>query len=208
MPSLTILFSIGQYVISLLVGIGFYYINTQQIDKKAKKQAIDLVFTYIINFIIYIWLAKIIVFLPLFFTDPFAVLPYPSDSRMFYIASVFTLIHGFIAKKRNKLQGQIFIDAIIPIFFMSSFIYEFMDVVFNQYKQSWSTFILTSILLICYVFIKNIKPGLLVGIWAFIQCLFGFYFSYTTLFGYTLSAYYFIVILMITVIIMWIRRSR
>lgn len=205
MPSLTILFSIGQYVISLLVGIGFYYINTQQIDKK---QAVDIVSSYLINFILYIWLAKIIVFLPLFVTDPFAVLAYPSDSRMFYLASVFTVIHGFIAWKRNKLPVSLLVEAAIPIFFMSSFIYEFMEVVFNQYQQSWSTLILTSILLMCYVFIKNINPVLLVGIWAFVQTLYGFYFSYTTLFGYTLSPYYFIVIVMVTVIIMGLRRSR
>lgn len=204
LPSTTILLSIGQYVIAMLIGIGFYYVMSQQ---EEKKQRIDMVTSYIINFVLYIWLAKIIILLPLFVKDPFAVLPYPSDSRMFYLATILTIVHGWINWKRKKLVIKKFVEAFIPIFFMGSFIYEFFEIVWNHFGQSWYTIGLYAILLIIYIFTKIKNPLLYIGTWAFVQSLYGFIFPYTTLFGYTLSAYYFIIIWMI-VVMMWIRRSR
>src|SRR5699024_377189 len=102
MPSAVVLISIGQYVIAFIIGMLFYYMTTSEKDRKKKQHAIDLALSYIINFVLYTWLAKIVVLFSLFIKDPFAVLPYPSDSRMFYLANVFLLIHIVIQIKRKK----------------------------------------------------------------------------------------------------------
>src|SRR5699024_10318209 len=139
MPSTIVLVSIGQYIIAVLGGLGFYYILAVEKDKADRKQLMDTALSYIINFILYMWLAKIIILFPLFIKDPFAVLPYPSDSRMFYLAHIFIGMHLLLAWKRKKIDGLKLYQSIVPILIMSNFIYEFMEVMFNQFSQSWST---------------------------------------------------------------------
>lgn len=208
MPSSVVLISIGQYVIAFLCGMLFYYVTRSDQSHKSRKQAIDLTLSYIINFILYTWLAKIVILFPLFIKDPFAVLPYPSDSRMFYVANVFLLIHILVQIKREKLHIEKWKQAIIPIWLMSGFVYELIEVMYYQFQQSWSTLILYSILLLLYMFWERVNVMWLIGIWAFIQAAFAFYFSYTVVYGFMITTSYFIIVFIGVIIFSWMRKGR
>ncbi|HLR65139.1 MAG TPA: hypothetical protein VK075_06910 [Pseudogracilibacillus sp.] len=196
MPSMTVVYKLLQYVIAFMIGIAFYYGKSSK-ERTFKKKAIDQFLSYLINFIIYIWVAKIVLNLPLFVKDPFAVLPYPSTQPMFYLAQFLLGIHLFVQYKRQKVNKMYLQDTFMPIMLMSLFIYDFIDFKFNHFNQSLATFILYSVLILLFLFIKRVKTWHLVIIWAAIQLIFASYFSYTTIYGYLIAPYYFIVILLL-----------
>src|SRR5690625_5171379 len=108
LPSVTVLKAIGIYIISFLAGFAFYYFTNQK-GKAEKRKMIDQFLSLIINFIIYIWLGKIIVHILLVFKDPLAVLAYPSDSKVLFVATILFAGHlvYFLFKRKKEMLEQL-----------------------------------------------------------------------------------------------------
>src|SRR5690625_4872518 len=87
--------------VSFIAGFIFFYIFSN-LHKTEKKEHIQEITSLIINFIIFIWIAKILLNFNLLIKDPFAGLAYPSNSNSFYLAIVFITVNIFIKVKRES----------------------------------------------------------------------------------------------------------
>src|SRR5690625_1095176 len=83
--------AVGIIVISFIVGFAFFYI-TSPLQKELKKAQLEEMFSQLVNFIIFIWVGKIILNFSIFIDDPLAILAYPSNSEAFYLAVLFSAI--------------------------------------------------------------------------------------------------------------------
>src|SRR5699024_10986539 len=113
MASTTIMKSIGILIASFIFGMVLLYIVFTG-TKEKRKQQLDIILSYTIQFVLYIWLGKIIASLDLFIQDPIAVLAYPGDSTAFYLATGFTLLHIFIQHKRGKINEELLMEGFVP----------------------------------------------------------------------------------------------
>src|SRR5699024_5697936 len=93
---------------------------------------IERITSQLINLVIYVWIAKVLLNITLFFRDPLAVLAYPSDSRSFYLAIGLLLIHLVYQGKKDFQQVKLLSEAIVPVFLNASFFYEFFQVVTDE----------------------------------------------------------------------------
>src|SRR5690625_2997053 len=134
-PSTTILISLGIIIIGFVIGIVFYYVIATESATK-RKANIESVVSLLINFVIYIWLVKIIVNFPKFIKYPLAILAYPCNSYAFYVATIFILINLIYRKYRHQERLEPIIIAFIPIILGASFMYEFLQVDVQQYTSN------------------------------------------------------------------------
>src|SRR5690625_5254060 len=114
MPSISVIKSIGLLIVSFLVGIGYFFIQSEQ-TKELRKKQLEVTSSLIINIVIYIWIGKVLVHLPEFFSDPLAILAYPSNSNAFYVASGLGLINIIIIVTRKKVALSSYIKAFVSI---------------------------------------------------------------------------------------------
>src|SRR5699024_2275046 len=116
--------TIGIIIISLAVGVIFYYFFNNQ-PKSEKKKYTDELISQLINFIIFVWVGKILLNLSVFIEDPLAVLAYPGDSNAFYLAVLFTAIIVIYKGLRKNLNLFAFAESFTFVFLISLFFYEF-----------------------------------------------------------------------------------
>lgn len=183
--------------LALLLGSIFYWFLSpfKQEDKKAH---LNRVVDGLIVFMITTFLGKILFHLTLFFTDPLAVLAYPSDSRAFYIASVVTFFMIYRQVKRGKVDLAPFVDSLIRYLLISQFIWLFISLIATNYYVSIFHLTFYAILLICIVLIQPeaafywFVPSILI-VYGFGLGLLTFVIS-TPLFGfYVHASYYFFI---------------
>src|SRR5690625_2609412 len=103
MASAQVLLSIAIIIISFVIGFIFFYIISP-LSKEEKRKHIEELVSLLINFIIFIWVGKIIMNLAIFISDPLAVLAYPSDSSAFYIACLLIILNIIYKTKRHGFQ--------------------------------------------------------------------------------------------------------
>lgn len=213
MATVQVLSKLGILIGSLAVGLLFFYMASEA-PKEAKKQQIDIVTSQLINFVIFIWLGKIIYHLNLFMQDPLAVLAYPSNSGAFYIASILLLMMISYQVVRNKMNLMLFVNAFVPIFLSASFMYEFIHMTFYD-ENSLLYLALLMILLIIYLSVMKhqSKTGsvslLLLITWATVQFIISFLTPYVFVFGFMLSKYFFLgIILLCSLIYAYNRRKK
>lgn len=152
MPSAWIIWTVAKIILSFLLGAGVYFIVIQG-EAKMKWQAIEDVFSFIINVILYMWLAKILLHLQMFIQDPFALLAYPSTRQAFYIGVALAVIHSvYKGWKKGEFSTALY-DAFVPIFIFSSFIYEFMQLIERKSNYELPYVITLAVVLLYYVFI-------------------------------------------------------
>ena len=149
----TKIYAIAMIVISMVVALAVYYLMTD-LPKKEKKK-IDELTSQIVNFVIYIWIAKILLNLSLFITDPMAVLAYPSSAEAFYLAALFSVITLAIQSYRKKLQVIPLIMTFIPVFLISTFLFEFMQFTVMDESYAISQIVLSGLLLIVFYWIQG-----------------------------------------------------
>lgn len=212
MPSVTVVTSIGIIIISFIGGIIFYYV-TNPLLKEAKKKQLEDTLSLLINFIIFIWLGKIIANFSLFIRDPLAVLAYPSDSRAFYIATFLILINVIYRIRRHAFQLPPCVQSFIPVFFAASFIYEFIQMVMRKNAYSWGYLSLLLILIIVYVLLVErhlSEQGnyFLLALWGFGQLTLSIVLPYTTVFGYMIAPWFFLSIFILSLIMYVYSRKR
>src|SRR5699024_6319101 len=115
--------SIGLLIVSFLVGIGYFFIQSEQ-TKELRKKQLEVTSSLIINIVIYIWIGKVLVHLPEFFSDPLAILAYPRNSNAFYVASGLGVIKIMISVTRNNCAGSSYLRALIPLFVGASLLFQ------------------------------------------------------------------------------------
>jgi|SRR5690625_1035153 len=199
MAVLARLTSIGILIVSFLLAFAFYYvISSEKHEKKLKN--LEQISGIIINFIIYVWVAKVLLNITIFIRDPIAVLAYPSDSRAFYLAFGLLLIH--IVYQGRKDQWKI-IEAktgLVPIFLSSSFIYEFIQLVSGG--VNFAIFHLGLLLVLLLIFVLSFEQlsrdllniGLMIA-WTIGALVLSISQPYLTLFNYMMSPLFLTIIL-------------
>ena len=210
LPSTTILLKIGILVVSFIIGIGFFYV-TNQADKQTKKQQIDKFLSYTINFILFIWAAKIIVHISIFIEDPFAVLAYPSDSKSVYIASVFIVAQIIYHKYRKDLKVNELVTTLIPVFLATSFLYEFLQLIKVGGNHTLPNFLVVTVLLLLYIglqdkWLHERLASLIVVLYSVAHIVFNIVFGYTVVYEYMLHPLYFIIIIIGTLVLLLKKR--
>lgn len=194
MPSAWIIMSIGIIIISFIVGVAFYYFISI-VPNSVKKKQLEHVFSLLVNFVIYIWVGKILVTLSIFVKDPLAVLAYPSNSSAFYIAIVLLTINVLYKVWKEKFDVNQWFTAFVPIVLATSFTYEFIQYIQKQSLDRLSHLILLMAILIVFIlFQERLRASTL----AFLQLviwtggLFGLSFisSYVSIFGYTIHPWF------------------
>src|SRR5699024_3247940 len=131
MATTTALIFVGEFVLSFVFAILIIYIVDEG-DKKEKYQKIDRLLSQLLQFVIYIWLAKIVWGIPLLFSHPLSVLAYPSNSTHFYTAAVLWGIHFYwkYRKRTNEIEAEL--NDFLWATLLALFMYDFLEIVLNS----------------------------------------------------------------------------
>lgn len=165
----------------------FYWMNPS--SKKEKKQQLEEVTDFFINFVIFMWIGKVILNLSTFIKDPLAILAYPVDSTSFYIAIIVSILRLIYKQKKNQLP---ILSLLIPIVLTASLMFEFIQFVQDHNFYSLTNMIFYSILVIIFYYLKE-KVSMITLFVILLICWFSgtliMFFSqpYVTIFGYLLS---------------------
>lgn len=146
--------SIAIIILSLSMGFLTYYLLSD-LAKENKKNHMEEVLGQLINFVIYIWVGKIILNLSTFIVDPLAILSYPSNSHAFYLAVLLSVITILIQYKRGRIDVLPFLNAFTHIFLTASFVYEFMQIILNENTYSMGYMGLVALLIVAFVVMRD-----------------------------------------------------
>lgn len=213
MASVQALASIAIIMISFVIGFSFFYF-TSPLSKSGKKLQLEEITSQLINFVIFIWIGKIILNITLFMSDPLAVLAYPSNSHAFYIAALFIVLNIGYKMKRHQFNARILLASFVPIFLVSSFVYEFIDIVWNGNTYSWSYLGLLMVLLVLFMIFQERVSSMkltynLFLAWSLGKLTLAMILPFTTVFGYTMSPWFLIVLsILLGVLIIYNLRKR
>src|SRR5690625_1193530 len=89
-------------VMIFIIGLMFFYL-TRPLSHVEIKQQIEEVISLLINFVIFIWIGKIVFRFSIFIEDPLAILAYPSDSSAFYVASLLIVVNIVYKDRKSVL---------------------------------------------------------------------------------------------------------
>lgn len=206
------LISIAIVFVSLAIGISSYYIMNNA-SKEQRKKNIEEMISKIINFIIFIWLAKIILNFTLFISDPLVILAYPSTSRAFYLAILFSALILIYKGIRKKLDVFTFIESCIPVFLVTSFTYELLQFVVNNNTYSFGYLILLAVLLVLFILISGrIATSTLIILvfvgWSAGMLLLAYIQPFATVFGYIMAPWFIGVFLITNLLLIIIKKRK
>ncbi|UOQ94730.1 hypothetical protein MUO14_07245 [Halobacillus shinanisalinarum] len=139
---------------SFIVGFIFFRLSSP-FSKLETKQRSDEMISLLIVFVISLWIGKILVNFSTFLSDPRAILAYPSDSRAFYIAVLFTMVYGEfkMVDHYQKLLDLLF--SFMYIFLSASFVYEFVQITWGGGEDVWGYLGLLVTLLIILILLQS-----------------------------------------------------
>jgi|SRR5690625_2683612 len=193
---MSVLESIGIIVVSIGIGCLYYYVMSPVKESIKRKQLNDGL-SLLINFIIYIWIGKILANVTTFIKDPFAVLAYPSDGTAFYIATGLLMINIIYKKRREKVSIVLSLYLFLPIFLAATFTYEMIQWIVNNQTYNLVMLLFVTLLLLIYTLKKEITKQTIIFM-TFISFIGLFIISLAssimTLFGYLLAPFYYIVL--------------
>ncbi|NBJ70106.1 MULTISPECIES: hypothetical protein [Clostridia] len=212
MPSTTVLMTIAIYVISFAVGFLAYYL-TSNLSSTAKRKNVELMISYLINLVLFIWVAKVVMQLPLFLSDPIAVLAYPSNAQAFYLALLLLAIQMNYQVKKHGLQIQNLLVNYIPVLVIASFTYQFMDIVWRDNPLAWGNFVLMMFLLLLFLLVRERMQDhiLLISLiisWLSGKLILSYLLPFTTIFGYMIHPLFLITVSIISLLILLLQRER
>ncbi|MFD2638415.1 hypothetical protein [Piscibacillus salipiscarius] len=211
MAATSVLISVGTLVVSFIVGIITYFLTSQEsID--VRKKNIEEVSSFIVNVIIFIWIGKILLNINLFIQDPLAVLAYPSYSSAFYIGLIGAVLVFVRRMKKGLVDLAPFLNSLMVIFIFTSFTYEFVDYVWNDNLYTWRYLTLLFGITMIYIMISNkvsyyLTSGLLMVLWGLGQTILSILLPFTTVFGYLISIWFFIIISIIGIVLLLTRKQ-
>lgn len=195
MAAAAVLTSIGILFTSFIIGYFTYYF-TRPLEKDKKKKQLEEITSLLINFIIYVWVGKIIANINLFVQDPLSVLAYPSNSTAFYIAVLLIILNIMYKVKRHSFEPNMLLYAFVPIFLISSFVYELIQFIVEQ-----SVLILPYLSLLLVLVILTLLERMyteknlyfLVFVWTIGQILLSLIMPFTRIFGFIVHPLFFII---------------
>ena len=204
--------SIAIIILSLSVGfLSFYLMN--DLSKKKKKIYLEELASQLINFVIYMWIGKVLLNFPVFIKEPLTILAYPGNSYAFYLAVFVSAITITIKSKRQKIDIVPFFNAFTHVFLIASFVYEFTQVVWNNNTYSIRYMGLLAALIIATVFMRDrieaysLNTIMLVG-WTLGTLGLAFIMPFTMVFGYTMAPWFLGLILVICLTVIILKRKK
>lgn len=205
------LISLAIIIVSFIIGLISFYIMIP-LPKAEKKQYIEELNTQLINFILFIWVAKVILNFSLFITDPMVVLAYPSNSQAFYLAILFNVLLFLYKGTKKKINMLAFIESGVLVFLITSFTYEFIQIIVNKDTFTFGYLMLLAILLCLFFVVSDrIKTSTLISMilvgWSVGMLFLSFNQPFATIFGY-LMAPWFIWVIFITSLLFFIITRR
>ncbi|MGM8214603.1 hypothetical protein ACLIA0_03410 [Bacillaceae bacterium W0354] len=138
--------SLAVLFISFTLGFVFFWFMSP-FTKDEKKKLLDQTFSYLIFFVISLWIGKIITHFNIFLYDPRAIIPYPSDSSAFYVAIIISVVYFIIKTVRNSESVTPLLLTMMFIFLSASFMYEFFYMIVGDSFNRWEHLALLLILL-------------------------------------------------------------
>lgn len=202
MTTSSILSSIGITIFSLSLGFLAFYLLSN-LAKEKRKIYMDEILGQLINFVIFIWIGKILLNFSIFIVDPLAILSYPSNSHAFYLAVLFSVITIVIQFKRRKIEMVTFLNAFVHIFLISSFVYEFMQIIWNDNTYSIRYMGLVALLIVAFEVMRNLISlhwlSLIIFLgWTIGSLALAILMPIMMVFGYTMAPWFLVVILIIS----------
>lgn len=196
MATTTALLFVGKFALSFIFAIIMFYIMDEE-DAKVKRKKIDDLLSLLLQFIIYIWLAKMIWDLPMLFRHPFSVLAYPSNSTHFYTATVLTSLHFYWQHRHDKSAIQARLNMFIRVALLALFMYEFLEIILNPYTQLDLYFVLLTVIVALMTLYqkKAWATPLMFNIWLLMVFILSLSKGYYQVFNYFIHPIYFIVML-------------
>lgn len=211
MPSIAVLLDLAILVISFVMGVIVYYFIATD-PKEAKKKQLEDVISLTINFVIYIWIGKILINIEKFIKDPLSILAYPSNSHAVYVATVFIIINLFYRKIRHNERISTIIFTFIPVFIISSFVFEFFQLTVDGRLYNLYYLLFLSLLSVSYILlfgkISIQKQSYVFGLILLIGQLLLSTLNKATIFGYRLSAIYFVSLLIVVGITIFTNKGK
>ncbi|MFS0672587.1 MULTISPECIES: hypothetical protein [Ornithinibacillus] len=186
--------AIGIIALSLALGYLSLYLFSDLTKEKKKKHMEELT-SQLINFVIFIWVGKIVLNITIFISDPLSILAYPSDSKAFYFAIVLIALLLFYKAKRKNLDVLPLLESFVHIFLISSFVYEFIQFVIEDNPYALGYLILLTILIGFFFFLREriTIPVLLIVIitmWSIGMLVLSFVQPFVTVFGYNMAPWF------------------
>jgi hypothetical protein len=186
--------AIGIIALSLAVGFLFFYLYSD-LKKEQKKKHIEELTSQLINFVLFIWLGKIVLNLSTFLSDPLSVLAYPSDSKAFYFAIVLIALLLLYKSKRKNMKVLPLLESFVQLFLISSFVYEFIQLVVEDNSYAFGYVILLAILIGIFFFLRErlnviILLIILVTAWSIGMVSLALIQPFVTVFGYMMAPWF------------------
>ncbi|MGM8213186.1 hypothetical protein ACLIBH_10380 [Virgibacillus sp. W0430] len=195
---------IGILVTSFLLSYIVYYF-TNSLPHQSKKEQLEELTSLLINFVIYIWVGKIVANIQLFIQDPLSVLAYPSSSAAFYVAVLLIGINVAFKIKRHSFNAKMLLYVFTPIFLLSSFMYELIQLLFNK-NYVMLPYLSVMFILVILVLMERFNKGkqllVLIFIWNIAQLVLAIVMPYTRIFGYLIDPLFF-VLMIISLIVLY-----
>ncbi|WP_194287404.1 hypothetical protein [Gracilibacillus oryzae] len=210
MATISKLTAIGIMAVSFIAGFLSYYMLSN-VSREDKKKHIGELISQLINFVIFMWVAKIILNFPGFLSDPLSVLAYPGDSSTFYLAVLITLFLLIYKKRQKKLDFLPFVDSFVHVFLIASFLYEFIEVIFQENMYAFGYLILLAILIGLYFFLWERMSGKLLLMvilcgWSLGMIVLAWILPFVTVFGYMMQPWF--VGLFFVIILLFLLKER
>lgn len=204
--------SIAIIILSWGMGLLTYYLLSD-LAKEKKKTYTEEVLGQLINFVIYIWVGKIILNFSTFIVDPLAILSYPSDSNAFYVAILLSVSTILIQSKRGRIDAWPFMNAFTHIFLTASFVYEFMQIIWHNNTFSIGYMGLVALLVIAFVVLRDlVSPHwlnlLIFFAWTIGSLALALIMPIIMVFGYTIAPWFFVLMFMICCVLMVFQKKR
>lgn len=189
MASTAKVISLASIFFSIIVGLLIYYWISPS-NKEEMKIQFEKVVNFLLNFIIFMWIAKVVLNITIFIKDPLAVLAYPADSTAFYLAIIASFTRLVFKQKNLNLFN--FLSVLLPVVLTASFMFEFTQFIQDHNWYSLTNMIVFMILVtFFYYFIDKISPLnlylILLISWLTGTLIMYFTQPYVSFFGYLLS---------------------
>lgn len=189
---------IGMKVISWLVGIVVFYLFANR-ERSEKKYLLQEVTSQLVNFILFIWLGKIVLNFSSFIKSPVVILAYPSNAQSFYLATFLTVVLITYKRLKNNYDVHSLIEAFMYVFLVASLTYDFIQIILNHSQYVLGQFIMLAILVLVYIFLegpcnaKNIGLIMLV-LWSLGALVLQIIQPFFIVFGYTIAPLFFVIV--------------
>ncbi|MFC3040478.1 hypothetical protein ACFOGI_09495 [Virgibacillus xinjiangensis] len=206
MAAVSKLFTIGIILLSITAGL-ISYRFLGELSKEKKKKHMEELISQLINFVIFIWLAKILLNISLFISDPLVVLAYPAGSDAFYLAVVFSASQLFYKSRQGHRDMLSFMDAFVHTFLVASFVYEFIQLVWNGdtyafgYLSVLITLLAVYILIHGYVKTEILLMVMLIG-WTAGMILLSRLQPFVSVFGYLMEEWFILLFFMTSLMVL------